>query len=626
MITFPAVVVFAILLSSTLQECLEKPYMRSIGCGYQRYSLYDRIRSCNTFYKLNCYDVRNKLESRHKEDVHEIIVHSGVVKSLTSELFNGFYIVKSVTMTHANITNIYPNTFFYLPQLQSVDLSNNALVGLSQNSFKSVSLEKLDLSNNNINTVEYNSFGNITELILHHNKITNISNIVATCISLKTLDLSYNILNTIELSQECFNLMTLIVVHSNLKKFTVNSNQPLIVNTLNLSWNNLSDISSMNLHNMVELSNLNLSHNPLFQVKSPSINLFQNTLRLQLLDLSSTGIQKLDLGIFSRLSGLRALYLSENNLTTLPKGIFLDLISLNQLYLNGNHLKHFQYDGLPRLSTIDLSANLLTCHALANLINTLTSKSVRIIIGNTRSTTNIFGINCLDARKDSSNSTDHFNSYDNEYLFLNKFEEIIRRSLLGEGNITHLLMINEQTKNDAYWKNLTQDYKDFIQTIRQSIEDVLYKITEASVTLKNASTIKIDHPNLESLEHWKLFQRNFTEILKADRSNFLEAIRNSFEILVSNIRNYSQENNYYIKEANTSKNLAYKADALLPMSSDVEDSNGQTSYKALVIGTYGIFVVLLVGLLLLLLSNFKSWKIAKTKNDEYNLLEAFSDA
>ncbi|KRT86301.1 hypothetical protein AMK59_1809 [Oryctes borbonicus] len=624
LITAALVLVF---LPPTYQRCHDEQYAQE-NCQNRynsRYGRYERI--CTNYYEMHCYEVKNELESAHMDSVHKIIVRSGDMKSINSALFKGFNNVRSVTITESDIETIQPNSFTNLPYLESVNLTGNALEVLSQASFDSRSLKTLDLSNNNISTIEYNPFTSVSKLILHHNQITNISYLVAVCTSLEALDLSYNNINVIELPENCQNLLSLNATHTELSKFTVTSNKSLVLNSLDLSYNSLNDISSTNLYNLATLSSLNLNNNPLFYAENPSVDLFQNTLRLEVLNLSATGIQEIYVGTFSKLSSLKLLDLSQNNLTTLPKGIFHDLKSLEQLHLNDNRLTYFYYEGLTKLAKINLNANLFTCNALVDIANTLTQKNVDIVSGNTRDAKNIFGINCLDTAEDSKAIANQFDpSADHQsnefYKFFSKIEQIMQQSLVVQENRS-LVLADQQTKSDVSWRNFTQEYKGLLQTLQQSISDTVHKITEVHTTPNSTNAVKINELELGkySLEQWKLLQRNFTETLKSDRNDFLGAMRSSFNMLISKLSDITQD----IKGANTVRNVSYGTDASFAMTSSFTNSNEKIaaangSNKALIVGTYGIFLVLLIGLVLSLLSIFKSCRNTKVNHEECNPL------
>ncbi|GJQ72329.1 hypothetical protein Trydic_g3416 [Trypoxylus dichotomus] len=280
------------------------------------------------------------------------------------------------------------------------------------------------------------------------------------------------------------NLLALQSVHLTnnvvgvLSQGQLNSNS---LEILDLSNNSIRSFENISL-NLDILSSLNLSNNPLFYVKDPSIDLFQNTLKLQSLNLSLTGIKQIHIGTFSKLANLRILDLSQNNLTALPKGIFHDLKNLMQLYLNHNRLKYFQYEGLTNLAKIDLNANLFTCDTLVDIISISIRIGVHIINGNTRNTKNTFGIDCMDS--------DPAKSQDIEFFI--KVEQIIQELLLQQANTSIFLATNQQNRSDAYWRNLTQDFKGYLGTMQQTTKDTIYKLTTIFTSSMNTSTVKID--------------------------------------------------------------------------------------------------------------------------------------
>ncbi|GJQ72330.1 hypothetical protein Trydic_g3417 [Trypoxylus dichotomus] len=259
-------------------------------------------------------------------------------------------------------------------------------------------------------------------------------------------------------------------------------------------------------------------------------------------------------------------------------------------------------------------------------------QKVRITNGNVRNEKNIFGINCMDTEEEVKgitnqldDSTDRLKDQSKEYYgILSTVERIMQQLLLQQENRS-LLIANQQSKSDTYWKNLTEDYKDLFQTMQQSISDTLLNITHFFTTSESTSTTNSDE--LRSLlEQWKLIQDNFTDALKADRNNFLESIQSSLEALVSKIQCNFKEIRQYFVEANAFRNSSYKTNVSFPRSASfnanekITPENGTS--KALLVAVYGIFVVLIVGLVLALLSKFKSCREIKAKHEECSSLNS----
>ena len=105
--------------------------------------------------------------------------------------------------------------------------------------------------------------------------------------------------------------------------------------TINLSFNKLKQLSSEAFSKLINLQYLDLSDNALTTLPSDAFIGLKN---LQLLILGGNQLASLPEGIFADLSELQHLYLQGNQLASLPEGIFADLSELESLYLDENQL------------------------------------------------------------------------------------------------------------------------------------------------------------------------------------------------------------------------------------------------------------------------------------------------
>ena len=225
---------------------------------------------------------------------------------LASQLFA----IASLDLSGMSISTLLTGDFTDLVRLTSLNLSSNALSGISAlpaDVFDPLTrLTRLELASSSINALNPNVFSTLT--------------------SLTSLDLSGNSsLST--LPDDVFSTLTSLT-------------------TLNLSSNDLSTLPA---------------------------GLFNPLTNLEILSLARNGITTLDVNVFSALTNLQVLDLGDNALSALPAGLFSGLTSLASLRLQDNTfttaLPADLFDPLPTdaLIEIDLSpiGDLVTDVALA---------------------------------------------------------------------------------------------------------------------------------------------------------------------------------------------------------------------------------------------------------------------
>ncbi len=284
------------------------------------------------------------------------------LSELTPEAFRGLASLQRLDLSSNSLTSaaLRDETLSDLESLLSLDLSGNEIDRLAENLFASTSnleellldgnrleslpggvlfplrrLRKLELSSNKISTVEAPlSLPSLTHLHLAGNRLSDVGDAgaLSNCTSVLVLDLSRN-----RLAQVPASLASLEVLQ-----------------TLDLSHNEITSLSGSPILRAENLWRLQLSGNRLSEVGT---GLLGGLRALQVLDLSSNLISVVEMGAFDSNEQLSALRLDGNRLTDIS-GLFRSLPGLNWLNVSDNAVVNFDYAMLPRdLHWLDVSHN-----------------------------------------------------------------------------------------------------------------------------------------------------------------------------------------------------------------------------------------------------------------------------
>jgi Leucine-rich repeat (LRR) protein len=270
-----------------------------------------------------------------------------------SELNNLSFPNSSLTL-NASHNLIQSLSFSKLTDLKVIDLSVNGIRIMKRISFKNVAVKELYLDQNYLGI---NSFGSET--------FSNLQ-------GLKLLSLSNNQITQLDpnLFKNNNKLETLNLAKNNLRSSNL-LNLPVSLNKLNLNSNFFD--SRLNVTNLINLKRLDLTFNNLKQV---SLHLLSNLKSLLWLDLSNNQITKLDYGCFKDFKATIGLNLSKNRISSLPLGIFVGLDNLNYLDLSRNQIKALEegvFHNLRRLKELNLNYNSVSLENVQNIVEHLTS-------------------------------------------------------------------------------------------------------------------------------------------------------------------------------------------------------------------------------------------------------------
>ena len=226
----------------------------------------------------------------------------------------------------------------------------------------------LDMSKNVIDELKIvenlDSFSNVVVLKLGHNKLVSVADFFEhmDLENIKDIYLNNNFIvefPVIMMNKDMPKLKLLNLKGNKIHTVTVDNMKQLgVLKTLDLSSNritkwNFHNVSGNNFDYFIKIESLDLSFNEISELTKSSFGL---TKHITELNVSFNGLTQLHERTFFSLQGLRVLDLSNNKLKTLPANVFAKLSSLSYLYMSNNYLLTFPAN-VPMLNWLDLSFN-----------------------------------------------------------------------------------------------------------------------------------------------------------------------------------------------------------------------------------------------------------------------------
>ncbi|XP_043212117.1 chaoptin-like [Amphibalanus amphitrite] len=289
------------------------------------------------------------------------------------------------SLAHNNITNITRDVFGFMPYIQLLDLSDNAIDYIDYDSLRSaVNLQTLNVSRNNLTELPAELVQNLVSfrvLDVSHNHLTELPANLFRRTALQILRASHNNLTTfpgdclsrvgdtlceLDLSHNRIAILTDDLLHrlGHLARLDLSHNRILSVEAgalrgvrslrrLDLSGNPLGDLSAAAaLRDLPELRRLRLANASL--TRFPTVSAYT----LEEMDVSENAIISLRAEAFSNLTSLRRLDLAANRLTVVDRSVWSMLSDLRILSLSGNpfsNVSQLSLEGLEQLTELDLS-------------------------------------------------------------------------------------------------------------------------------------------------------------------------------------------------------------------------------------------------------------------------------
>ncbi|XP_063838738.1 insulin-like growth factor-binding protein complex acid labile subunit [Ostrinia nubilalis] len=301
--------------------------------------------------------------------------------------------VQELDISYCNMKYIAASTFENMPGLMYLNVAGNNLSDMDPDTFKKLlDLEELDLSDNNIKSLPDDIFSENNELATLHIQRNPIESVYGLNIS-DLLTLNAGQTNIKFVGPSMFNGMKFIanlnLSGNNMEKIHNQAFHKLIeLNYLDLSYNNLTFISSILIKENIELDIFKISNNPLlrhlpvegFNCSAEQFNIYlfdasncgleevyDDSLKtftaLSVINLSGNNIKSLNNKVFSVCPKLVEVNLADNMLTTLDIKVFEKNNELGKLYLRGNPLKVLSAEVFihtPLLTWLDISNTELT--------------------------------------------------------------------------------------------------------------------------------------------------------------------------------------------------------------------------------------------------------------------------
>ncbi|KAG4066235.1 hypothetical protein HA402_000459 [Bradysia odoriphaga] len=301
----------------------------------------------------------------------------------------------------------------------TIDFRNCSFPQIKRNYFEMFeNMHTFNISNVELETLQLNIFRdakNVTILDLSRNKLAEIpSHIFFNAKKLKFVDFSNNAISCIDPTafEGATNLEELNLSHNNISELedarTISLPKLL---KLDLSFNNFTKLTEHIFDKLSNLELLNLSCNSIGSLDS---KVFSCLISLKHLNLKRTNLSNIEFGTFSQQRKLVSLDLSENQLTKLDFKLFAPILpDLQKLSLAYNQLKNlngFRSETFPKLNSLQIQGNQLSCSYLANFFDVINWEKIHPspdVNSTILYQSNILGIGCNEATGEMGLEADH---------------------------------------------------------------------------------------------------------------------------------------------------------------------------------------------------------------------------
>ncbi|KRX91959.1 Leucine-rich repeat-containing protein egg-6 [Trichinella pseudospiralis] len=277
-------------------------------------------------------------------NLEKIDISNNALVDLTEYAFEHNEALKVIRARNNKISILSPNSLNEVKNnLELLDLSGNQLIQVPAQNLRSFQkLRMLDLSDNFIDKIPNLQFMNMPELRdlrLGGNKIAEVMPLAFMNIpKLEVLNLTRNAIATMETNP--------IQQFENLE-------------ILDLSWNKLNRLKASSFKELAKLKELHLQNNEIDIVETMAIS---DNSELRTINLANNKIKQLYKNAFDQLPQLNTLILTNNQLQEIDQGMLSGMPNLQQLRLRSNKILKIEkgaFETMPLLTTLDVADNLL---------------------------------------------------------------------------------------------------------------------------------------------------------------------------------------------------------------------------------------------------------------------------
>ncbi|XP_053397398.1 toll-like receptor Tollo [Mercenaria mercenaria] len=341
-----------------------------------------------------------------------VLSNNAIVESKIN--YRSFHVNGVLSLTNCSIKKISKESFEGLEHLLDIDLSDNEITNLDENTFDYMrnQLQKISLSNNRLNYLHSDYFRalNISYLMLDHNDIEFLNGSLSHIHNLKVLNISSNKLQSVSGLFQNMTKLTVLNISGNyvqnvtgdefyltngIEKLDFSRNCLLnipaklfanleMLNELWLNSNNITVISNKALSKCTKLSHLYLSKNSLENISLLQLHsdkfIYLNIVDNKLTELP-TGYNE-SIGRCYSYFNLQTLNASRNKIETFQAKCFYSLRNLSLSFNNIEHIPVLSH--LPKLNQIDLRGNRIADLAPENVLCSEESSLRKLDIGDNK--------------------------------------------------------------------------------------------------------------------------------------------------------------------------------------------------------------------------------------------------
>ena len=280
------------------------------------------------------------------------------------------------------------NQYFHL-QI-AIKLGYNNISSIEFRSFQELqNITELDLSNNRIENLKANIFEecDCTIFRLNNNLISNLSHvdIFANLTGMRHLNLSYNFITELGrkhfTTKKLYELSEIDLSHNNISDLTGNVFEKFVsIRSIDLSYNSLTKIGFSAFGTIPTLLDLDISHNQIKDITNGGVSsllsvktiyandnqlekMFPISVAVNTIHLENNRINTIGGNAFPVINAILKIYLENNNISKLDDDTFSTCLSLNTLSLARNKFTQVPQRALSPLTSLqylDLSNNQLT--------------------------------------------------------------------------------------------------------------------------------------------------------------------------------------------------------------------------------------------------------------------------